>query len=145
MEPNVTVADIERFAAAELPFCAAFGISCESLGDGEATARFRYDPKFIRPPDFVCGPVMMALADAALYFAIFTRLGIVPLALTNELTTSFLRPARGTDLLGRARLLKVGRRVATGTVDIAAAGDPTRSIAHSLGSYILPDTPSSPS
>ena len=81
---------------------------------------------------------MMALADVALYFALFTRTGIVPLALTNELKINFLRPAIGEDLLARARLLKLGRTVAYGDVDIFAVNDADRLIAHATTSYILP-------
>lgn len=98
-----------------------------------------YSDAFIRPPDFVSGPIMMTLADASIYLALFTMVGIEPVALTNELKTNFLRPARGRDLLATAKILKLGRRVAYGSVDIYEANDRDRLVAHATGSYVRPD------
>lgn len=138
MSLPVTVEAVNAFAATELPFTRAFGFSCEWLGDGEAIARWRFSPQWTRPVDFVCGPVMMGLADLAVYFAVFTKVGITPLALTNELKTNFLRPAAGRDLLAHARIPKLGRRIAFAVVDISEEGDPERLVAHATASYVLP-------
>lgn len=81
----------------------------------------------------------MALADVAVYLAIFGRIGIVPLAVTNELKMNFLRPAMGGDVLARAELMKLGRRVAYSTVDLFMESDPGRIVAHATASYVLPD------
>lgn len=81
----------------------------------------------------------MALADVTVYLAIFGRLGIVPLAVTNELKMNFLRPAIGGDVLARADLMKLGRRVAYATVDVFMDGESDRNVAHATASYILPD------
>ena len=82
----------------------------------------------------------MTLADVAVYLAIFGRLGIIPLAVTNELKMNFLRPAIGGDVIARAELIKVGRRVAYGAVDVYMDGDPDRLVAHATSSYVLPDS-----
>jgi uncharacterized protein (TIGR00369 family) len=82
----------------------------------------------------------MALADVAVYLAIFGRHGIVPLAVTNELKMNFLRPAMDGDVLARAVLLKAGRRIAYGTVDVFMDGAPERLVAHATSSYVMPDT-----
>jgi uncharacterized protein (TIGR00369 family) len=81
----------------------------------------------------------MALADVAVYLAIFGRLGIVPLAVTNELKMNFLRPAVGGDVLAMAELLKVGRRIVYATVDLFMDAEPERLIAHATTSYVLPE------
>lgn len=81
----------------------------------------------------------MALADVAVYLAIFGRVGIVPLAVTNELKMNFLRPAIGGDVLARAELMKMGRRVAYAAVDVFMDGHPERVVAHATASYILPE------
>ena len=139
-DADVTVEQVNAFAEAEVPFSRELGIRCELVAPDEAVARWPFSARWTRPVDFVSGPVMMALADATLYFAVFTRGGIVPLAVTNELKTNFLRPAvRRRDLLARARILKRGRRVAFGVVDVYEDGAPDRLVAHATGSYVMPD------
>jgi uncharacterized protein (TIGR00369 family) len=136
---DATPAEVNAFVLRELPFAVELGIACESLEADEALARWRFSPRWLRPVDFVSGPVMMALADAAMYFAIFTRGGITPLALTNELKVNFLRPAVARrDLLARARVLKRGRRVVYGMVDVFEEGAPGRLVAQATSSYLLP-------
>ena len=137
---NVDADTFNAFAATDLPFCVTMGIAAEAVGPGWGRLRWTYSDNYTRPPDFVCGPIMMALADAALYLALFTMVGVEPLALTNELKTNFLRPARGEDLIATGRILKLGRRVVYGTVDIAEASNPERLVAHATGSYVRPDS-----
>ncbi len=139
MSVPVTVEQVNAFVKKELPFSVEMGISCEALKLDEAVGRWRFNRKYLRPVDFVSGPVMMALADAVLYFAVFTRGGIVPGALTSELKMNFLRPAVGRkDLLARARILKRGRRVLYGVVDVWEEGSEDRLVAHATASYLPP-------
>jgi len=136
---DATVEEVNAFALRELPFAVELGIACEALAADEALARWRFSERWLRPVSYVSGPVMMALADAALYFAVFTRGGITPLAVTNELKANFLRPAvERRDLLARARVLKRGRRVIYGLVDVWEEGAPDRLVAQATASYVLP-------
>jgi uncharacterized protein (TIGR00369 family) len=137
--PVVTLEELRRFTADQLPFCAEMNIGVEAVSLGEATARFGYDDRWTRPVDFIAGPVLMALADAAMYWAILATVGIVPLAVTNELKMNFLRPAIGGDVLATARILKLGRRIAYGTADVYMGGAPERLVAHATTSYIMPE------
>ncbi len=143
MEPSdesvVTREELDRFLAAELPFCAEMGIHCERVAPDLAVTRFVHEDRWTRPGGIVNGGTLMLLADVAVYLAIFTRTGIVPLAVTNELKMNFLRPAIGRDVLAEARLLKLGRRVAYARVDLHEAGRPERLVAQATSSYILPD------
>ena len=136
----VTVAEVNEFIDAELPFAARFGIRCESLDEAQSVLRWKHDLGWARPGGehaFVCGPVMMTLADLGIYVALFTIAGIQPLALTNELKTNFLRPAFGGDLLCRSRILKAGKRVAYGTAEVYHDGAPSRIVAHATSSYVM--------
>jgi len=137
----VTVDEVNRYMAAELPFCGSFGITCEALSEGCSVVRWHHDRRWVRPGgdlEFVSGPVMMAMADVGIYVAIFTLAGITPLALTNELKMNFLRPAHGRDLLCTSRIVKAGRRVAYGTADVEQDGDPGRIVAQASSSYVMP-------
>lgn len=135
---TVSLPEVEAFFAQELPFFNEFGFQVESVSDGGGVARFVYDERWTRPYKIINGGTLMALADVAVYLAIFGRLGIVPLAVTNELKMNFLRPAIGGDVLATAELLKVGRRVAYGSVDLYMDGNPDRLVAHATSSYVLP-------
>jgi uncharacterized protein (TIGR00369 family) len=137
--PSPTLAEVNAFIQAELPFARELGISCESIGPDEVVARWPFSERWLRPVSYASGPVMMALADVALYFALFTRGGISPLAVTNELKINFLRPAVARrDLLARARILKRGRRVVYGAIEVWEDGDPGRLVAHATSSYVMP-------
>jgi uncharacterized protein (TIGR00369 family) len=134
-----TVEEVNSFLSTDVPFCAAMNISCHELSTDVGVMRFDYDPRWIRPGSIVSGPVLVALADVAVYVAIFTRVGIVPLAVTNELKINFLRPAIGHDVLARARLHKLGRRIAYASVDLTEEQDPDRLVAQATASYVLPE------
>ena len=94
----------------------------------------------LRPGGTVSGPVVMAVADVALYVALLGEIGIVPLAVTTSLTINFLRkPAADRRLVGVCRLLKVGRSLAMGEVSVYSEGleEP---VAHVVGTYAIPPT-----
>lgn len=135
-----SLAEIEEFFEMELPFFTEFNFEIESADEGAGVARFVYDEKWTRPYQIINGGTLMALADVAVYLAIFGRLGIIPLAVTNELKMNFLRPAIGGDVLAQAQLIKVGRRVVYGSVDLFMDGAPDRLVAHATSSYVLPDS-----
>jgi len=137
--PKVTVGQVNRFIVEELRFANTMGLSCEDLAVDRGVVRFRFDEQWTRPGGVVAGPVLMALADLAVYIAVFTRLGIVPMAVTSELKTNFLRPAVGDDLVATANLLKLGRRLAYASVDVVEDRDRDRLVAHATSTYVVPD------
>ena len=100
---------------------------------------FSYEERWTRPGAMVNGVTLMGLADLAVYVAIFTHLGIQPMAVTNELKMNFLRPAVGRDVIARATLLKLGRRIAYASVGLSELDDAQRLVAHATASYVLPE------
>jgi acyl-coenzyme A thioesterase PaaI-like protein len=110
----------------------------EAVGERGATIRKAVDEADLRPGGTVSGPTLMMVADVALYVALLGEIGIVPLAVTTNLNTTFLRkPAAGRDVIGVCRLLKVGRTLATGDVLLYSDGHP-EPVAHAVGSYAIP-------
>ncbi len=90
-----------------------------------------------RPGGTVAGPTLMMLADAAAYAMVLARIGPVALAVTSNLSISFLhRPAPG-DLLADASVLKVGRRLAVVEVRLHAR-DHQDPVAHATVTYAIP-------
>ena len=63
----------------------------ESVGDSKATLSLDVGTDELRPGGTVSGPVLMSIADIAIYIAILGEIGIVPLAVTTNLTINFLR------------------------------------------------------
>jgi uncharacterized protein (TIGR00369 family) len=131
-----TPAAINEFFAQAFPSAHTGGLRCEDSGPGFALARWIYDPASLRPGGFISGPTQFALADVALWFLTFTVLGLAPMALTSELTISFLRPAVGGDLLARAELLRAGRTAIKGTVRVWVDGAPDKLVSYVVGSYV---------
>ena len=110
----------------------------EAIQPMGATVRQRVDFDSLRPGGTVSGPVMMGLADVALYVAILGEIGIVPLAVTTSLSFNFMRkPVAERDLIGECRLMKLGRSLAVGEVNIYSEGDP-QPVAHAVGTYAIP-------
>ncbi|MGB9316933.1 MAG: PaaI family thioesterase, partial [Pseudolabrys sp.] len=91
----------------------------------------------VRPGGTISGPTMMELADFAMYVAVFSVAGPVPMAVTTNLNINFLRkPGRG-DLVADAKLLKVGKRLVVGEVAIYSEGEP-EPVAHVTSTYSMP-------
>ena len=79
----------------------------------------------------------MSMADSAAYFVVFTKLGIVPMAVTSNLTINFLRPCIGEAIIADGRLMKLGRTLAVIEVDLKAEGSDKVS-SHAVVTYSIP-------
>ena len=102
------------------------------------SVRLRVAERHLRPGGTVSGPTIFALADVAMYLAILSRIGPVALTVTTNCAIDFMRkPAAGRDLLGEARILKLGRSLAVGDVMVFSAGvaDP---VARACLTYSIP-------
>ncbi|MBA4502593.1 PaaI family thioesterase [Marinobacterium marinum] len=111
----------------------------ERLGDGWAEMRLSVGDDHLRPGGTVSGPTMMGLADVALYAALLSRIGPVALAVTTNLNINFLRkPRPDADLLARAEMLKVGKRLGVGEVYVRSDGDQAP-VAHATITYSIPE------
>lgn len=137
MADKLTREQLDAILSTQAPFTAHYGFTVESFGGGEALVRLPYDVKHIRPGGTISGPAMFALADFGLYVAVMGAVGPVPLAVTTNITIDFLRKPSETDLMGAVTLIKLGKRLAVGRVDIYAHGD-TQLCAHVTGTYSIP-------
>lgn len=110
----------------------------EAFGDHSATIRHKVGFDELRPGGTVSGPVLMTVADVALYVAILGEIGLVPLTVTTSLTINFLRkPSSDNDIIGVCRLLKLGKSLAVGEVTLYSE-DNTEPVAHVVGTYSIP-------
>lgn len=108
-----------------------------------AVLQLPFDIGQLRPGETVSGPTMMALADTAAYALVLSAIGLQPMAVTANLTMSFLRRAGANALTAEARMLKRGRSLAVCDVLITAHGC-AEPCAHAVVTYALPSasTPS---
>ena len=105
--------------------------------DGCATVRLKVEDKHLRPGGYVSGPTQMSMADTVTYIAIFSRIGIAPMAVTTSLNMSFLRPLICDTVIADCKLIKLGRTLAVAEVDIRGQGS-SSAASHAVVTYALP-------
>ena len=109
----------------------------EGIAPMSATLRLTYHPKHLRPGGTISGPTMFGVCDAALYVAILAEIGPVANAVTTSASINFLRKPAPVDLIGKARLIKLGKRLAVGEVTLYSDGE-SEMVAHATGTYSIP-------
>ncbi|MBF8223435.1 PaaI family thioesterase [Halomonas sp. 328] len=133
----MTAAAIEEFLDEVFPHRQG---TIEGVDEMRATMSLAIEDEHLRPGACVSGPTLMGLADVCLYVAILAQIGPEPMAVTTDLNCHFLRRARGDrDLIANARVLKLGRRLAVGEVQLFSAGDEAP-VALVTATYALPDS-----
>jgi uncharacterized protein (TIGR00369 family) len=94
----------------------------EDIGEHTARVRLHHHDGMLRPGGTVAGPMLMSLADTAMWVAVLGAVGPVAMTVTTHLDIDFLRFVGPTDVVAHTRLLKVGRRLAVGEVLMTADG-----------------------
>jgi uncharacterized protein (TIGR00369 family) len=137
---KMSVAELETFLAREFPQSFGSGDTMIENADGQSCLlRQRYSDRMLRPGGTVSGPTLMALADCAMYVVLLSAIGPVRLAVTTNLNINFLRKgAPGQDVLAAARLLKLGKRLAVGEINLLSGTSPDP-IAHVTATYSIPN------
>ncbi len=118
------------------PWIQALGLQVESFADGEGTMRLPQSEQLARVGGMLCGQAMMAAADTAMVLAIVTRLGSQRPMTTVQLNSSFLKPLSNQDARITARVLRAGKSLVFGEIDIAGASD-GRSVCRASTTYAL--------
>ncbi len=137
--PKITPEEIHEMSGTELPWAVDMGFTVEEIGEGTCRVRLPYKARFVRPGGTVAGPLLMGLADFAMYVAVLSRIGRVELAVTTNLTCNFLRRPLPRDVIGEARLLKLGKRLAVGEVSLFTEGEEAAGpVAHVTATYSIP-------
>ncbi|WP_370870400.1 PaaI family thioesterase [Hydrogenophaga sp.] len=118
------------------PWVQALGLQVESFADGEVTLRLPQSDQLSRVGGMLCGQAMMSAADTAMVLAIVTQLGDQRPMTTVQLNTSFLKPLSGQDARVTARVIRAGKSLVFGEIDIAGATD-GRSVCRASTTYAL--------
>jgi len=106
----------------------------EELALDYAVLKLPYREEVSNGSGTVHGGILATLADTAVAFALSTNFDGKMGFATADLTIHFLRRARG-DVWARARIVKKGKRVNVGDVEIVDAQG--RQVARALASFLL--------
>lgn len=118
-------------------FVRFYGFRVVKVGDGSCTLELPHRKSLERPGGIINGPSLMAAADCAMWLAIKGRFGLDYDALTTELNTAFLAPAKGEHVYCSARILRAGRRRIYGTAECHNRAG--RLFTHHTVTYVQPD------
>lgn len=143
-KPSLITAEAFREILREgMPSARAVPFTVVTLERGLAVLRVVPGAETLRPGGTIAGPVLFWFADLAMYAAVMSAIGPVPLAVTTDATIHFLRRPRAGVLEARAALLKEGKRLIVGEVRITGEGD-DEPVAHATMTYSVPPRAASP-
>ncbi len=103
------------------PWVKELGLTVEAASADETTLLLPASPKFLHAGGVVCGQVLMAAADSAMVVAFSAALGGFRPMTTVNLNTTFLRPISKGDMRVIARVVRTGKSLLYGDVDIVGA------------------------
>jgi len=137
--PKLTRKELTELLRGEFPdlFGGEGAYDIDKVWHGGCVVRRHFERGSLRPGGTLSGATMMALADFAVYVAILASIGWVPLAVTTNLTINFLKKPAQRSLLAEVRLIKLGKRLAVGEVEIRSEGD-EELVAHATATYSIP-------
>ena len=119
MKESLQAALAEYFA----PWVQQLGLRVEQVGADSVTVRLPQNGELSRVGGMLCGQAMMAAADTAMVLALINHFGGFKPCTTVQMNTSFLKPLSGQDALVEARVVRAGKSLAFGEIDIRGAED----------------------
>lgn len=131
----ITVADFNQLLADQHPFASTLEIEIVDIGFGTATLLLPDRSSHKRLGGIIAGPMLMGLADLALYAAVVGATGNSQ-AVTASLSINFLRGAPPGGILAHANILKTGRLAAGDVLLVPAAGGDV--VAQAISTWSLP-------
>jgi acyl-coenzyme A thioesterase PaaI-like protein len=94
----------------------------QNAGQG-VTLRLPHSDQLARVGGIACGQALMAAADTAMGLAIAHHLGEFKPCTTVQMNTSFLKPLSNQDALVQAQVIRAGKALVFGEIDIRGATD----------------------
>lgn len=134
---RITAEEFDAAIRFGIPMMNHFSFRMETLEAGYARMRMEFDERHVRPGGTIPGPLLVMVADAALYAMIMSLQGMELLAVTSNLNIQFLRKPAPTAVIGEATVLRHGRRSIVGQVHLYSETE-SEPIAHVTGSYAIP-------
>ncbi|CAG2132315.1 hypothetical protein LMG31506_01004 [Cupriavidus yeoncheonensis] len=118
-ERRLTLAGIDAMLERVLaPWVRQLGLRAEAVDDAGITLRLPFQEMFRHAGGVVCGQVLMSAADTAMIVAVASALGAFRPMTTVTLNTNFMRPVIDGDVLVRANVLRLGKTVVFGEIEL---------------------------
>src|SRR5215211_4855842 len=95
----------------------------EQVEEMFAQTRLHFKPRYLRHGGVIAGPSLMMLADTSMYVVLLAMIGPVTNTFTTNLNINFLRTTPARDVIAKARLLRLGKRLAVGDVTMFSDGE----------------------
>lgn len=111
-------------------------LTVESVDTMSARLRLPFSEQLVRVGGTICGQALMSFADTAMVIAVSAASGGFRPMTTVGQTISFMRPIANADVVAEAKVLRLGRTLAFGEVDLRA-GDRDDLAAHVTTTYAI--------
>lgn len=118
------------------PWVQALNLRVEAFDAESVTLRLPQSDQLSRVGGMLCGQAMMAAADTAMVLALINHFGEFRPCTTVQLSTSFLKPLSNQDALVQARVVRAGKALAFGEIDLRGADD-GKSVSRASTTYAL--------
>ena len=105
------------------PWVQALGLKVESFDADSVTLRLPQNEALSRVGGMLCGQAMMAAADTAMVLALINQFGEFRPCTTVQMNSSFLKPLSKQDALVQAKVVRAGKTLAFGEIDVRGADD----------------------
>jgi len=136
MQLKMTIDEIHSFLDGVFPQVKGqFEVLALSLE--ETIVRMNVSDAHLRPGGTVSGPSMFALADVAFYIATLALIGPKALTVTTNCSIDFMRKPAPSDMIAKARVLKLGKSLSVGDVMLYSEGM-EKPVAHANLTYSIP-------
>jgi len=120
MDTKTLEAALQEYFA---PWVQSLGLRVEAFDADSVTLRLPQSDTLCRVGGMLCGQAMMAAADTAMVLALVNQYGQFRPCTTVQMSSSFLKPLSGQDALVQARVVRAGKALAFGEIDIRGAQD----------------------
>jgi uncharacterized protein (TIGR00369 family) len=139
--PILTASEAERMIVKNLPPIDHHDEKVEYVGNNFIRVRLPYNSAFMGAEPWqdgsgrvFSGPIVMGLADTAMYCCLMAALGDKVIPVMANLSITFLRPARASDLIAEARIVRRGGRLSYLECWLKSDGE-TEPCAHITSTY----------
>ena len=118
------------------PWVQDLALKVESCDADSVTLRLPLNAQLSRVGGMLCGQAMMAAADTAMALALVNHFGEFKPCTTVQMNASFLKPLSNQDALVQARVLRAGKSLAFGEIDVRGGTD-GKSASRASATYAL--------
>lgn len=136
MQLRMTVAEMNAFLDEVFPQIKGKFVTTD-LQPMLAKVHMNIGTSDLRPGGTVSGPAMFALADVTFYIATLAMIGPEALTVTTNCNINFMRKPEPEDMWAQGRVLKLGRSLSVGDVEIFSKGS-DKPVAHASLTYSIP-------